>query len=122
MSQFSEKLRNARLACGFSVTQAVEKLRGAGVSISVKTLYNWEAGTRTPDADAFMVICDVYDVRSFEQFDGYLSQQTQHESEMLRKYRALDQRGRSTVDAVIEQQYAEAVGDQTERSPQSAAG
>lgn len=98
MSDFSEKLKSARIFSGYSIKEATVKLISAGIKISEKTLYNWESGTRTPDADDFMIICDVYGIKSFEQFDGLTDEQSKKETELLFKYRALGADGRARVD------------------------
>ena len=105
MSDFSEKLKAARIQRGYSVKEAAERMRDAGLTISEKTLYNWESGTRTPDADAFMKICEVYKIESFEQFDGMIDKQTQKEAEILRKYRRLDDDGQARVLNTLEFEY-----------------
>ena len=116
MSAFSGKLKNARIICGYSIKDAVIVLRNAGVQISEKTLYNWESGARTPDADEFIQICDAYGIKSFDQFDGLLDEETRRESEMIAKYRMLDDRGKNVVETVIANQWSY-LEVQKERSP-----
>ena len=55
---------------GYYVDEVLERLKEMGVSISDKTLYNWETGIRKPDADQFVMLCQVYGVKSFKEFES----------------------------------------------------
>lgn len=69
MSELSNKLREKRKKSGLKVPEVVAALKERGIDISDKTLYNWETGFRTPDADEFICLCEIYDVHSFSEFD-----------------------------------------------------
>lgn len=107
MNEFSIKLKNARQICGYTIKEATIKLRNAGVKISEKTLYNWESGTRTPDADEFISICDAYGIKSFDQFDGLIDEQTKKETSILMKFRLLDSRGKRVIESILDIEYEE---------------
>lgn len=68
MSKLASTLREKRKASGLSVTEVLGKLNEVGVSISDKTLYNWEKGVRSPNADEFYQLCLIYGVKSFSEF------------------------------------------------------
>ena len=68
MSKLASTLREKRKASGLSVTEVLGKLNEVGVSISDKTLYNWEKGIRSPNADEFYQLCLIYGVKSFSEF------------------------------------------------------
>ena len=70
MTEFSAKLREARKNSGLKVPEVLAQLKEKGVSISDKTLYNWETGARTPDADEFIKLCRVYKLKSFKEFES----------------------------------------------------
>lgn len=68
MSKLSSTLRDKRKASGMSVPGVLEKLSEFGINISDKTLYNWETGVRSPNADEFVSLCQIYGVKSFSEF------------------------------------------------------
>ena len=68
MSKLASTLREKRKSSGLSVAEVLEKLNTAGISISDKTLYNWETGSRKPNADEFFQLCLIYGVKSFSEF------------------------------------------------------
>ena len=70
MTEFSARLREARKNSGLKVPEVLAQLKEKGVSISDKTLYNWETGARTPDADEFIKLCRVYKLKSFKEFES----------------------------------------------------
>ena len=109
MTDFSARLRLARIVNGLSVKDAVVLLKRAGLNISEKTLYNWEAGFRTPDADAFMIICEVYGVKTFEQFESLDTQHGQDEAELIRKYRALSEEAKARILNALDFEYQLAI-------------
>lgn len=105
MSDFSDRLKQARVLSGYSVKEAIEAFRSQGVDISEKTLYGWERGIRTPDADVFLCICRAYQIDSVSVF---LSGKGAAVSvpEMIRKYEALDEHGQRLVNIVIDEEFS----------------
>lgn len=53
-------LRKLRDNAHLSVKEVQEKLSDSGVEVSIKTIYGWESGHRLPDADTFLMLCDIY--------------------------------------------------------------
>ena len=104
MSDFSDRLKQARIALGFSVKEAVEAFRSHEVEISEKTLYGWERGIRMPDADVFLRICQVYGIDSVK---GFLHGTVKAEpvSELTRKYDSLDEYGQRLVNLVLDEEF-----------------
>lgn len=49
------------------VRDALEK---AGVSVSTQTLYGWENGYRQPDADTFLILSEIYGIKSIAEITG----------------------------------------------------
>lgn len=62
-------LRDRRKALDLSVKDVVDRLKCHGVEVSTKTIYSWEADHRQPDADTFLLLCQIYDVNSFSEVD-----------------------------------------------------
>ena len=68
MNSFSDKLKELRKQSGLSVPDVLERLRIYGIEVGDKALYHWEAGRRQPDADTFIALCKIYNVKSFDVF------------------------------------------------------
>lgn len=68
MSKMSTVLREKRKASGLSVAEVLAKLKEVDIHISDKTLYNWETGTRSPNADEFFQLCVIYGVKNLSDF------------------------------------------------------
>lgn len=68
MSILSEKLREKRRASGLKVHEVLDLLKNHEIIISDKTLYNWENGSRNPNADEFFALCEIYEVESLDEF------------------------------------------------------
>lgn len=53
-------LKKKRKEAGLSVKEVVLLLQKKGISVSDKTVYSWESGYRQPDAETFLILCDIY--------------------------------------------------------------
>lgn len=69
--EFSKKLKEQREQAGLSVQEVVDKLTAYGYSIKAKTIYGYESGHRTPDADVFIALCDIYGTKNTLEAYGY---------------------------------------------------
>ena len=63
---------------------------GSRVGLSGKTIQNYESGTRQPDAEVFLQLCDIYEVvdvmaEFFGRSKGMLL--SEHEIELIQAYR-----------------------------------
>ena len=65
----SKILKSKRKELKLSVKDVIAKLEKRGVTVSDKTLYSWESGQRQPDADTFIILCDIYKITSFTQIE-----------------------------------------------------
>lgn len=111
-------LRQKRKALGLSVKDVQQRLKERGLEYSAKSIYGWEGGQRQPDADTFILLCLIYGVESFSEITGTDDVLfTNEEYLFLQKYRTLDERGRETVDAVLEQQYQAMLRKKAEADP-----
>lgn len=63
-------LKQKRKENGWSVKEVSEKLKDCGITAAEKTIYGWESGQRQPDADTFMVLCQLYGITSFEEIEN----------------------------------------------------
>ncbi len=61
----SDALKAKRKELNLTASEVALKLHDCGVTISPKTLYGWENGIRQPDADVFVILCQIYGIKSF---------------------------------------------------------
>lgn len=100
MPNIGQMVRERRKALGMSVRELRDALRLRGVDVSEKTIYSWEGGHRQPDADTFIILCEVLGVRSFSGMKKAPSSNMSKEAlQVAQIYDTLDQYGR---DAVME--------------------
>ena len=56
-----------------------------------KTIYGWESGQAQPNADTFMILCDIYHINDVLKEFGYTDRAsftiTRAEQELIKKYR-----------------------------------
>lgn len=103
-------LKERRKELGLSVQEVADRLLNSGIEIAAKSIYNWEAGTRQPDADTFIYLCGIYKIDNILDYfkpDGEVksySSYTPQEQTLIKKYRALDERGKILIDNVINTQ------------------
>jgi len=69
--EFSKILKEQREQAGLSVQEVVNRLSIYGYSIKSKTIYGYESGHRTPDADVFVALCDIYGTKNALEAYGY---------------------------------------------------
>ena len=109
MEQISVILKNARNSAGLSVKEATAKLHECGLDISPKTLYGWEGGYRQPDADVFLILCKIYGIHSFRQISDEITpkeKMSSDETDIIKKYRLLDERGKAAVQETVNREYS----------------
>ena len=104
MSYFSDQLKKARIAAGYSVREAIGAFHQQNIDISEKTLYGWERGIRTPDADVFLRLCQIYQIDSLSVFQD-IPHEKSVSTEMERKYASLDAHGRRLVELVLNEEF-----------------
>lgn len=95
--RIAKKLKEARENAGLSTRQAGEKIGKSG-----KTVSAWENGHGQPDAEMFLVLCDVYEVPSvsffFDEDEPDPEQPaTAEERFLLTIFRGLNDEGRKKV-------------------------
>jgi len=99
-------LKNARQAKGLKQNDVALKLGLKGNTIS-----NWEKGRSEPDIETFIKLCSIYEINATELLEKAYrnlsdsSEFTVQEQKHIKKYRALDERGKKTVDNLLNYEY-----------------
>lgn len=112
MNSIGSTLGAIRKDRGLTRKEVANKLSNLGIKISDKTLYGYESGRTTANADMFLALCKIYEVNDiFTTFgyDGYNEdgslQLNLHEIDMIEKYRNLDAHGKEMVDFTLNKEY-----------------
>lgn len=104
-----EQLKKLRENNGMTRKDAADKLKGLGIDISDKTLYGYESGRNSANADMFLALCRIYKCNNvMETFSDSVSDVlfTNEEWEIIEKYRDLDDHGKEMVDIVLDKEHA----------------
>lgn len=72
----SEKIKNARLSCNMTQTEAAKRL-----GITNTTLSNWENAVSRPDVDMLKSICDLYEINPNYLYDWGIETIAAHKNE-----------------------------------------
>jgi len=93
-------LKSRRKELDFPVKYVLEQLQNMGVTISDKTLYGWENGYRQPDADVFLLLCEIYNINTLTGIDKVSPTEgktplflDKREKKLIELYRALNEEG-----------------------------
>lgn len=107
-----ETLKKYRNEAKMSVKQISELLTQKGFKASESTIYSWENENSQPTPGALLVMCKAYgidDVLSAFGYDGYKEdgglQLTMSETNLIEKYRYIDDFGRDSVDHILKNEY-----------------
>lgn len=107
MSDIGTILKRLREENGFTGKEVVEKLKKIGIEISDKTLYGYESGRNSTNADMFLALCQVYKCQNImETFSSSVDDVlfTNKEWEHIEKYRSLDPYGQETVSYILDRE------------------
>ena len=102
-----EKLKFLRESNSMTRKEAVDKLREFNIDISDKTLYGYESGRNSANADMFLALCKIYKCNNImEVFSNTVDDVlfTNAEWELIEKHRSLDSFGQETVSIVVERE------------------
>lgn len=94
--QLGQKIKEARIAAGFSVADISSYLTDLGFKASVKTIYSWERDNSQPTPDAFLYMCDRYGITDPLEYFGYgsiPSDADAGEDKLVTNYRSLNEEG-----------------------------
>lgn len=107
-----ETLKKYRNEAKMSVKQISELLTQKGFKASESTIYSWENENGQPTPGALLAMCKAYgidDVLSAFGYDGYKEdgglQLTMSETNLIEKYRYIDDLGRDSVDHILRNEY-----------------
>ncbi len=76
-----------------SVAEVSDILRNHNISAATKTIYGWENGQSQPDADTFMLLCEIYNIENILETFGYVENEKEqlilsdNEKELIKNYR-----------------------------------
>lgn len=112
--EIATTLKLCRIKAGFEAKNVAEKLISIGAIKSVKSFYNWESGRTQPDADTFMYLCELYNVKNIMSTFGYEKENSPapaeaetgelkpDERELLKNYRMLNESGKEAAQDSLE--------------------
>ena len=84
-------LKKYRKQNDLSVHEVSKKLKERSLNVAEKTIYGWESGQAQPNADTFMILCDIYHIndvlKEFCYTDRASFTITRSEQELIKKYR-----------------------------------
>jgi len=107
------KIKEARELKGLTQRQLAVMI---GVTSSAIT--NYEKELSHPKEPVLYRLIQALEVDANFLFEEYFARKdeglTSHESRFIKKYRALDERGRGTVDGMLDIEYNRAIMDQTQ--------
>lgn len=108
---FSNRLRQARERLGLTQGELAKRL-----GCTKSAIGNYENGVSSPKEEILLKLFDVLEVDpNFLFQDSFLlpgDSFSSFEVEIIKKYRALDERGKSAVMAVLDHEYKTAKGEQ----------
>ena len=107
MNNIGNQLKELREQNNLTRKEAVDKLRELGIDISDKTLYGYESGRNSANADMFLALCKVYKCNNImETFSDTVEDVlfTNIEWNIIEKYRALDEYGKETVNIILDRE------------------
>ena len=109
MKNIGIKLQEIRKSKNLTRREVTERLQHYGISISDKTLYGYEIGRTSANADMFLALCDIYGIDNITETFKEESYQSNdnlvlsvEEIEMITKYRLLDGYGKKAVRNVLD--------------------
>lgn len=113
MKKVSDVLKTLRKTNKYSVDYVVNELTSQGFVIAAKTLYGYESGAHTPNADMFLNLCKIYNVTDFNIFyDETDTPATTHfDHTLITAYRAHPE-AQASVNKLLDIE-APSIGDST---------
>lgn len=115
MKNIGDTLKRLREENGLTRKEVADKLKKLGIDISDKTLYGYESGRNSANADMFLSLCKVYKCNSImETFSETVEDIlfTNNEWEMVEKYRDLDPHGKEMVDFTLQKEWERSTAEQ----------
>lgn len=103
-----EKLKLLRENNNMTRKDVADKLKEFNIDISDKTLYGYESGRNSANADMFLALCKIYKCNNvMEVFSDAVDDVlfTNQEWEIIEQYRDLDSHGREMVDFTLQKEW-----------------
>ena len=101
MCNIGNKIKSARAARGLTQVQLAELIGAKSGTV----INNWETGTARPAIDKIPPLCQALHITADFLFDSKSEYPSVEEMTMVRKYRALDDFGKTAVDSIINVEY-----------------
>ena len=117
--KIGETLKKLRENNNMTRKEAADKLKALGIDISDKTLYGYESGRNSANADMFLALCRIYKCQNImEVFTDTVGDVlfTNSEWEIIEKYRDLDPHGKDMVNTVLEKEHKRWESEQKDSS------
>lgn len=102
-SNVAATLKAKRKELNMSVKSVLDALHVNGIEVSDKTIYGWESGHRQPDADTFVVLCQIYGIESLSNIKK-APPISDEAMKIAKRYHNLDPYGKATVRAVMDEE------------------
>lgn len=114
MKNIGDTLKKLREENGLTRKEVAGKLKHLGIDISDKTLYGYESGRNSANADMFLSLCKIYKCNTimetfFETAEDILL--TNKEWKMVEKYRDLDSHGKEMLDFTLLKEWERSVAE-----------
>lgn len=103
-----EKLKSLRENSGMTRKEVSDKLKEFNIDISDKTLYGYESGRNSANADMFLALCKIYKCNNImETFSNTVDDVlfTNEEWNIIEKYRSLNEHGKEMVDFTLQKEW-----------------
>ena len=112
MNNIGSILKRLREQNGLKGNEVIDKLKDLGIEISAKTLYGYESGRNSTNADMFLALCKIYKCQNImetfsDSVDDILF--TNNEWNIIEKYRVLDRHGKKMVDFTLNEEWDRSV-------------
>ncbi len=118
MNSIGDTLKKLREENGLTGNEVVQRLKHLGIEISVKTLYGYESGRNSTNADMFLALCQIYKCKNIMEVFSKSANDvlfTNKEWEMIEKYRTLDAHGKEMVDFTLQKEWERSTADRQDK-------
>lgn len=110
MGEYGDVYRRLRKKANKSIPTVLKELNNMGIKLTASALYNYENNTRAASADILLALCQIYDCHNImEEFANVkpdYSIPSEDEWNIIKKFRALDERGRNNVLDTLEREFS----------------
>lgn len=110
MEKYGDVYKSLRRKSGKTIAEVVDTLGDMGINITASALYNYENNIRAASAEVLLALCKIYKCNNILEVFGGLepdySKPSDEEWEIIRKFRALDDRGKINVVDLLEREYS----------------